>query len=518
MTTHTPEHIFLDGTHLTLEQLQAVARGRPAVGLHPEARARVAESADLVARLVESPEPVYGVNTGFGIFANRRIEPADLTDLSRNLILSHAVGFGAPFPPDVVRAAMLIRANTFALGLSGVRPEILECLLHMLEKDVTPVIPSQGSLGSSGDLAPLAHLGLVMTSGDDPRRSGNAWFRGSVLSGREAMEQAGVAPVRLGPKEGLALTNGATFAAAVLALACLDIRRCLDAAVAAAALSMEALLARSAALQASLHAARPHPGQIRVAAQLRDLTRRSSLIDSGDQVQDAYSLRCTPQVLGPARDILLFGEAVLTREINSATDNPLLLEGTAVSGGNFHGEPIGQAADFLKIALCEVGAMSERRSFRLLSSHTNAGLPAMLVARPEAAGLQSGFMMLQYTAASLVLENQNLAAPASILSLPTSADQEDHNSNATTAARQLASMVTHVRRIVAIEMLTAAQALDLRRRADPGRRAGSGTAAVHERIREVAPFAQADDLASPALDAIDSLIAEGAFDWRPENT
>ena len=511
------EPIFLDGTHLTLEELRAVARGRTAVGLRPDARSRVAESANLVARLVESPEPVYGVNTGFGIFANRRIEPEDLTDLSRNLILSHAVGFGTPFPPDVVRAAMLIRANTFALGLSGVRVEILECLLQMLEKDVTPVIPSQGSLGSSGDLAPLAHLALVMTSSGDPGRSGNAWFHGNLLTGREAMEQAGVAPVRLGPKEGLALTNGATFAAAVLGLACLDLRRCLDAAVAAAALSLEALLGRSAALQVSLHAARPHPGQTRVAARLRDLTRGSTLLDSGDQVQDAYSLRCTPQVIGPAHDILLFCEAVVTREINSATDNPLLLEGTAVSGGNFHGEPLGQAADFLKIAASEIGAISERRSFRLLSSHTNAGLPAMLVARAETAGLQSGFMMLQYTAASLALENQNLAAPASVLSLPTSADQEDHNANATTAARQLASVVTNVRRIVAIEMLTAAQALDLRLRSAPGRQAGSGSAAVQARLREVAPFAQADDLVLPALDRIDALIANGEFDQRPED-
>jgi histidine ammonia-lyase len=517
MPTPIAETIFLDGNSLTLENLRDVARGRTKAGLRPDAQARVAASADLVARLVESPQPVYGVNTGFGIFANRRIEPADLMDLSRNLILSHAVGFGTPFPPDVVRAAMLIRANTFALGHSGVRAEVIDCLLQMLEKDVTPVIPSQGSLGSSGDLAPLAHLALVMTSSGEPDRSGNAWFRGKLLTGREAMGQAGVASVRLGPKEGLALTNGATFAAAVLGLACLDLRRCLDGAEAAAALSLEALLGRSAALQESLHAARPHVGQGRVAARLRDLTRESTLMDSGDQVQDAYSLRCTPQVLGPAHDILLFCEGVLTREMNSATDNPLLLEGTAVSGGNFHGEPIGQAADFLKIAACEIGAMSERRSFRLLSSHTNAGLPAMLVARPEAAGLQSGFMMLQYTAASLVLENQNLAAPASVLSLPTSADQEDHNANATTAARQLATIVTNIRRVVAIELLTAAQALDLRLRADPTRRTGSGTAAIHARLREAAPFAPADDLVLPSLDRIDSLIADGAFDRPPED-
>ena len=509
MTPHTADLIFLDGSHLTLEDVHTAARGRPALRLRPETRARLEQSAALVARLVEGPQPVYGVNTGFGIFANRRIGPEDLAELSRNLILSHAVGFGDPFPHDVVRAAMLIRANTLALGLSGVRPAIVDCLLQMLERGVTPVIPSQGSLGSSGDLAPLAHLGLVMTGGEDAARSGRAWFEGRLLSGQEAMQAAGVPTVRLGPKEGLALTNGATFATALLALACLDARACLRAAAAAAALSMEALQARSAALDESLHAARPHPGQSRVAADLRTLTRGSTLLDSGDQVQDAYSLRCAPQIIGPAWEILGFCEAVVSREINSATDNPLLLGGTAVSGGNFHGEPVGQAADFLKIALSEVGAVAERRAFRLLSSHTNADLPAMLVADPKAAGLQSGFMMLQYTAASLVLENQNLAAPASVFSLPTSADQEDHNANATTAARQLASVVRNLRRIVAIELLTAAQALDLRLRAAPDLRPGAGTGAVYSRIRSVAPFADKDDLRLPALDRIDALIASG---------
>ena len=515
MTPDTAEPIFLDGAHLTLEDVHAAARGRPTLRVRPEARARIEELAALVARLVDGSEPVYGVNTGFGIFANRRIGHEDLAELSRNLILSHAVGFGDPFPHDVVRAAMLIRANTLALGVSGVRPSLVECLLAMVEKGVTPVIPSQGSLGSSGDLAPLAHLGLVMTGGSDPARSGKAWFGGRLLSGQEAMQAAGIPTVRLGPKEGLALTNGATFAAALLALACIDARACLHAAVAAAALSMEALQARSAALDESLHAARPHPGQSRVATDLRVLTRGSTLLDSGDQVQDAYSLRCTPQILGPAWEILRFCEAVVGREINSATDNPLLLGGTAVSGGNFHGEPVGQAADFLKIALCEVGAVSERRAFQLLSSHTNAGLPAMLVARPEAAGLQSGFMMLQYTAASLVLENQNLAAPASVLSLPTSADQEDHNANATTGARQLAAVVVNLRRIVAIELLTAAQALDLRLRSAPERHPGEGTDAVHARIRSVAPFEEKDDLRLPALDRIDELITDGKFGSEP---
>ncbi|HSB90615.1 MAG TPA: histidine ammonia-lyase [Anaerolineales bacterium] len=516
MTPTDTDTIFLDGAHLTLDNIRSVARAAPHIRLRPEARARVEDSARLVARLVANPTPVYGVNTGFGIFANRRIEGDALTELSRNLILSHAVGFGEPFSIPVVRAAMLIRANTLALGLSGVRPEIIDCLMQMLERGVTPVIPSQGSLGSSGDLAPLAHLGLVMTGGDDPERSGQAWFDFNRLSGHEAMRAAGIGTVQLGPKEGLALTNGATFAAALLSLACLEARDCLHGAVSAAALSMEALLGCSAALDEALHTARPHPGQSRVAAEMRALTRGSTLLDSGDQVQDAYSLRCTPQVVGPAWDILEFCERVVQREINSATDNPLLLGDTAISGGNFHGEPVGQAADFLKIALAEVGAISERRCFRLLSSHTNAALPAMLVARPEAAGLQSGFMMLQYTAASLVLENQNLASPASVLSLPTSADQEDHNANATTAARQLLSLTANLRRILAIELLVAAQALDLRLRAAPDRHPGSATAALHATIRGEASFAEGDDLRLPELERIDALIAQGEIGGSPE--
>jgi histidine ammonia-lyase len=451
------------------------------------------------------------VNTGFGVFANRRIDRADLADLSRNLILSHAVGAGEPFSEDVIRAAMLIRANTLALGVSGVRPEIVETLLAMLATRVTPWVPSQGSLGSSGDLAPLAHLALVMTAESDSPQGGQAWLRGTLMPGARAMREAGLRPIRLGPKEGLALTNGATFAAALLGLGCIDARLFLEAAESAAALSAEALLARSSAWHPELHAARPHPGQSRVALRLRSLTSGGDLVDSGDSVQDAYSLRCIPQVVGPAWDILEFCGEVARREINSATDNPLLLSGSAVSGGNFHGEPVGLAADYLKIALAEVGALAERRVFRLLSSHTNAGLPGMLVARPEAAGLQSGYMMLQYTAASLVLENQGLAMPASVFSLPTSADQEDHNANATTAGRNLASMLANLRRIVAIELLTAAQALDLRLRSRPGSRAGKGTAAILDLVRSVAPFAEADDVSTPFVEQLEALVHAGRF-------
>jgi histidine ammonia-lyase len=319
--------------------------------------------------------------------------------------------------------------------------------------------------------------------------------------------------VALGPKDGLALTNGATFAAAILALACLDAGRSLSAAEAAAALSLEALRAVSSAFDERLHAARRHPGQIGVARRLRQLTSGSALLDSGDQVQDAYSLRCIPQVLGPVREILDFARGVAEREINSATDNPLLFGSEAISGGNFHGEPIGLACDYLKIALCEVGALSERRTFRLLSAHTSGGLPPMLVARPERAGLQSGLMMLQYTAAALVLENEGLAAPASVRSLPTSADQEDHNANATTAARELRRLLENVQQIIAIELATAAQALDLRLRQDPARGPGAATQAIHAAVRQRFPLVETDSVMTAHLAALVDLIHSDG--WLP---
>ena len=505
--------IQLDGRSLTLESIEAAARRRAPVALTDAARQEVEASSRRVKALAREDRTVYGVNTGFGIFANRRIPLDELAALSRNLILSHAVGVGEPFARDVTRAAMVVRANTLAIGLSGVAPPVLGALLELLNRDITPAIPSQGSLGSSGDLAPLAHLALALTAPEFVPDLPAAWLGEERLPLRQALGRVGIEPVGLGPKDGLALTNGATFAAAILALACLDLARTLAAAEAAAALSLEALCAVSSAFDERLHAARPHPGQVRVARRLRQLTEGSRLLDSGDQVQDAYSLRCIPQVLGPVWEILDFARGVTEREVNSATDNPLLFGDTAISGGNFHGEPIGLASDYLKTAACEIGALSERRTFRLLSAHTSAGLPPMLVARPEQAGVQSGLMMLQYTAASLVLENEGLASPASVRSLPTSADQEDHNANATTAARELLRLLGHVEHIVAIELATAAQALDLRLRAAPDRTPGRGVQAIHEQIRQRVPLIETDSVMATHLQSLVDLIRSD--DWLP---
>ncbi len=512
--------IPIDGQSLSIEEVEAVARHHAPAVLAPEARARVEASHAAVARILSSGRPVYGVSTGVGTFADRAIAQDQASQLSYNQILSHSAGVGEPFSPDIVRAAMLIRANSLAGGFSGVRPIIIETLLHMLRAGVTPEVPSQGSLGSSGDLAPLAHMSIVLTSdpaggGDEP--SGVARYGDEVLSGAEAMRRAGIERVALGPKEGLALTNGATFTSAMLALSLRDAERILFAAEIAAAMSLEALLGVSAAFDARLHDVRPHPGQQQVAAHLRKLTAGSQLLDSGSRVQDAYSLRCIPQIQGPAWEVLDFAAQSLEIEINSATDNPLLFGEEALSGGNFHGEPLGLAADYLKIALAEVGALSERRLFRLVTDQMNAGLPPMLISDRERAGLQSGLMMLQYSSASLVLENQALAAPNSIHSLPTSAGQEDANANSATAARHLLGLISNLRHVVAMEMLAAAQALDLRLRLQPDVRLGRGTAAAHEAIRRIIPFLDSDVPLNGYIIGLAESVAEWDFIQQVED-
>ena len=501
--------LSINGNSLTIDQLAEVSRNFREVTLDPKARALVAEAETKLRELAAMQKPIYGVNTGLGIFANRKIQSTQSLQLSRNLILSHAVGLGDPFPEDVTRAAMLIRANTLAKGHSGVRPQLIDLLLEMINRKLTPYIPSQGSLGSSGDLAPLAHLALVLSRdpiSDTESTSGKAWHAGELMTGKEAMQSAGLSRLILQAKEGLAITNGATFATALLALACYDATYLLRLAEISASLSMEALQSVSNALDARLHDARPHPGQITVAERLRAMLTSSSLIDSTDRVQDAYSLRCAPQVIGPVWDLLSFVQSTVAREINASTDNPLIFDCEAISGGNFHGEPIGLASDYLKIALAEVGAISERRIYRLITEHTSEGLSPMLVMNPENVGLQSGLMMLQYSAASLVLENQSLATPASVSSLPTSAGQEDHNANATLAARYLSQVVNNLYHIIAIELLVSAQALDLRLRSLPEAILGKGTNVAFRWIRSNFPPREDDyPLSEDILSMVDLL-------------
>jgi histidine ammonia-lyase len=511
--------VTIDGEHLTLEQVRAVAREGAQVQLAPEAGERVARNRAIVDRIAAGDQPVYGINTGFGVFSDRRIAANEILQLNRNLILSHASGTGALLPVDSARAAMLIRANTLAKGYSGVRVDVIQALIDMLNRGVTPAVPSQGSLGSSGDLGPLSFLGLVLTRGEDDLESESGWayFQGELVSGKGAMERAGIARLILGPKEGLALNNGATFTAALAALAVVDAETLLDCGDAAAAMSLEALLGCSAAFDPRIQAIRGHPGQIQVASRMRALIQGSTLVDSAHRVQDAYSLRCAPQVHGAVRDTCAFVREMVVREINAATDNPLIFdEGEAVSGGNFHGEPVGLAMDYLAIGLAELAAISERRIFRLTDAKMNAGLPPMLVDQPEDAGLHSGMMMPQYTAAALTLENRTLATPDSVNSLPTSAGQEDHNANAMTAARHTAQIVTNTAHVLATECYIAARALDQRLRQSPQARLGSGTERAYRKIREAVPYEGADRFWNPEIEAVRHLVLSGKLSFPLE--
>ncbi len=502
--------ILLGEKQLSIEDIAKVARDFDQVQLSKEADRRVDDSNGLLEKIVKGDKPVYGINTGFGIFADRRIKDEESNKLSRNLILSHAVGTGEPLPETIVRAGMLIRANTLSQGYSGVRKIVIETLLEMLNKRVTPVVPSQGSLGSSGDLCQLSHMALVLTTDekDLDEESGRAWYKGEVLSGKEAMKRAGIQRLLLGPKEGLAINNGATFTAAILALSIWEAEYLLDLADKAAGLSLEALIGCSSAFDERLHKARGQKGQIISAKNIRDMIEGSSLVDSTNRVQDAYSLRCAPQVHGAARDTIKHVRSVVEIEINAATDNPLIFEpGIAISGGNFHGEPIGMAADFTGIAMAEIGGISERRTFRLTDEKLNNGLPPMLVDSKNAAGLNSGVMMPQYTAASLVLENQTLASPDSVRSLPTSAEQEDHNANAMTAARHCFQIIENVKHILSTELFTAARGLDIRMRNENGQ-PGKLTKAVFDKIRKTVPYHADDRLWGMEIDDIKKLVED----------
>jgi histidine ammonia-lyase len=506
--------ITLTGSALSLRDLYQVAYHDARVAMSPEALSTIQQNASVIDQLSTSDQPIYGVNTGFGIFADQRIEPEYAAEISRNLILSHAVGIGPPFSREITRAAMLIRANTLSRGHSGVRPQIIQGLIKMLNEGVTPLIPSQGSLGSSGDLAPLAHLVLVLADVTDENnldQSGYALFEDQTVTGAEAMQAAGIDRVILGPKEGLALTNGATFSAAITALALVDARRLLYTTELATAMTFEALRGNPQALDPRIHIARSHPGQIQSAKRILQYLTGSSLIGATGKVQDAYSLRCSPQIIGPAWEALDFSMEIITREVNATTDNPLIFDREVLSGGNFHGQPIGMVADFMKIALSEVSNLSERRTYRLLAAHTNAGLPPMLISDPSKIGLFSGLMMLQYTAASLCLENQSLVTPASTRSLPTSAGQEDHNANSATAARHLADIVTNMYAIVAIELICAAQALELRLAENTSHSCGRAIKNVHECIRSASPFVDFERPMSEDIKVVATLIQSGAI-------
>ena len=502
--------INLDGNSLTLQDVVSVAREYEKVQMTKPALERVKRSHENLRKILTTGRPVYGINTGYGIFAEKRINHDAIQKLNRNLILRHAVGAGPELDQEVVRGAMLIRANALAKGYSGVRSEVIQTLLAMLNQNVTPSIPSQGSLGSSGDLCQLSHLALVFsTDGKDlPEESGFAYFKEERLIGKKAMAKAGIKRVELFAKEGLAINNGATFSTSMGCLSLYDAKYLIHIANLALSLSLEALLGCMDAFDPRIHQARNHPGQIQISASVLKMVEGSEFVNTGNRVQDAYSLRCAPQVHGAVLETLEFSEATLQREINAATDNPLIFsENSVLSGGNFHGEPIGLVMDYLGIAITELAAISERRSFRMLDGNLNCGLPPMLVEENAHAGLNSGLMMLQYTAASLVLENQTLATPDSVHSLPTSGNQEDHNANSWTAARHARQIIHNTINVLAIEIFIAARAIDLRRK-NSSHELGIGTRIAHELIRGKVPFIAEDSLWQPQIDTIVSMINE----------
>ena len=495
--------VILDGRSLSLEDVRQVALGpETEVGLSEEAVARMADSRALIERLVSSGEPVYGVTTGFGRLADVTIPPDDRTTLQHNLVRSHASGMGDAMDREAVRALMVLRANALARGHSGCRVVLVERLLELLNSGIHPRVPEFGSVGASGDLAPLAHVALALIGEGPAEKDGTE----SPVQG--LLADAGIEPVTLGSKEGLALINGTQATTGLGILALLAAERALETAEVAGAMSLDALLGTPEAFREEIQDARPHAGQARSAARLRALLAGSQIREShreGDpRVQDAYSLRCMPQVHGAAREALAYVRGILETEANSATDNPLVFPeaGVVVSGGNFHAQIVSQALDLLAIAVADLAAISERRVERLLNPDLSMGLPAFLASH---AGLESGFMIVQVTAVDLLAEMRILSHPASVDSVTTSANQEDHVSMGLAAARKARRSVACLQKVLATELMCAAQGIEFRRPL----RSSDPIEAAHARIRLDVPKLEGDRVLGPDLDALTDLIRSG---------
>jgi histidine ammonia-lyase len=506
------ETVILNGQPLTLNEIESVSNRACPVGVHAASLSRVAESRDLIERILAEGQTVYGVNTGFGKLSDVSIPAEKLAELQVNLVRSHSGGVGQPLSEGEARAMLLLRANVLAKGYSGVRPVLLELLVAMLNGGVHPVIPEKGSVGASGDLAPLAHLALVAIG------EGEAFYRGERLTGGEALRRAGLKPVQLSAKEGLALLNGTQAMTAVGALAVVRGRRMVQLCDLAGAMSLEALMGTPAAFDARIHKARPHAGQIVAAAHLMQLMEGSEIREShrehDSRVQDAYCLRCMPQVHGAVRGVLAHVAGVLEIEAGSATDNPLVFppisfniqnHGAVISGGNFHGAPLAYAFDYAALALTDLASITERRIDRLLNPDINEGLPAFLSNDP---GLSSGFMIAQIVAAALINECQVLSHPSSTGSIPTDGGKEDHVSMGMTGALKLRQIVEDVERIVGIELMCAAQALEYRRPL----RSSPEIERAHAAVRKVVPRLERDRVLAPDIDAMAASVRAGKFD------
>lgn len=494
----------LSGQPLSIDQIAAVATARLNVGLSSHAKSRVADSRALVDRVIEEGRVVYGINTGFGKLSEVHIAPADLDALQLNLVRSHSCGLGRPLSEPETRAMILLRANVLSLGYSGCRVSVIETLLQMLERGVHPVIPEKGSVGASGDLAPLAHLALAVIG------EGECWYRSERVSSQSALRSAGIEPIRLAAKEGLALLNGTQAMGAVGALALHRGLRVVALADLAGAMTLEALRGTPVAFDERIHAARPHAGQLASAAHLRRLLenseiRRSHLVND-PRVQDAYSLRCMPQVHGAVRNALEHARSVVETESGSGTDNPLVFEnGDILSGGNFHGAPLALVFDYASIAMTDLMSIGERRVDRLVNPDVNEGLPPFLSSHP---GLSSGYMIAQICAVSLLNEAKVLAHPASIDNVPTSGDKEDHVSMGMTAAVKLREIVSNAEHVLSIELLAAAEGLEYR----APLRSSPPVEKAHQLIRTVASRLTADRPLSRDIEAMAAALQRGDFD------
>jgi histidine ammonia-lyase len=508
---HFMDPVILNGQSLTLSEIEAVSIQNNRVEIAPEARARMTASRTTIEKILSEGQTVYGVNTGFGKLSDVRIPHESLAQLQTNLVRSHSAGVGNPLSEAESRAMLLLRANVLAKGFSGNRPQLVDLLVGMLNARVHPVIPEKGSVGASGDLAPLAHLALVAIG------EGEAFYRGERLSGGEALKRAGLVPTQLAAKEGLALLNGTQAMTAVGGLAVARARRLVRLADVAGAMSLDSLKGTPAAFDPRIHEARPHTGQIAAAEHLVHLLEGSEIRESHrehcSRVQDAYCLRCMPQVHGAVRDVLAHVTRLLETEAGSATDNPLVFpqpssqtqdREAVLSGGNFHGAPLAYAFDYAAIAMTDLAGITERRIDRLLNPDINEGLPAFLSTDP---GLSSGFMIAQIVAAALINECQVFSAPSSTGSIPTDGGKEDHVSMGMTGALKLRTIVDNVERIVAIELMCAAQAIEFRRPLT----SSPQLERVHEAVRTVVPRLEQDRMLAPDINALAAAVKEGAF-------
>ena len=491
------EKLLLDGSSLTIEDFISVTRDQRKVGLTDDSKKAIIKAREVVDRYVAEKRVVYGITTGFGKFSDVSIDEEQTAELQENLITSHACGVGDPFKEDIVRGIILLRVNALSKGYSGIRLETLESLIGMLNENVVPYVPEKGSLGDSGDLAPLSHVALPLLG------LGQAYHKGVLMDGKEAMEKAGVPVIKLAAKEGLALNNGTQVMTSVGCHAVYDAMNLIRQANGIAMLSFESLTGITDAYYEGTHRIRNQHGQISCAKNFLELVEGSkNTTTQGElRVQDAYSLRCLPQIHGASLDCLNYVRSKVELEINAVTDNPIIFvdEDRVVSGGNFHGEPMALPFDFLKIGLSELANVSERRLERMVNPALSNGLPAFLT---EQGGVNSGFMIVQYSAAAVVSENKVLAHPASVDSIPSSANQEDHVSMGTIAARQAAEILDNARKVLAMELLTACQAVDLR----GNKGLGKGTKVFYEKVRELVPMLKKDRVMYPDIDKVEELI------------